>query len=319
MAYNNVLRIIYNMKLDAVFSGGGVKGIGFIGAICCMEDKGAKWQRLAGTSAGAIAASLIAVGYTGKEMKEILFNLNFLDFTSPRSLHYIPFIGKPAELFINKGFYSSEPVEALLNDLYKKKGKRTFKDISINGVSQLKVIASDVTNRKVLILPEDIKFYGIDPMELDIAKAVRMSMNVPFLFSPVILKYAGKEACIVDGGIMSNFPVWLFDVTGIPKWPTFGFKFKTPDKAPLSSKKNTLLHYTKNVAGAILDTYDDVYLNDKDSVRTIDIKTPNINSLDFKVSSKEKSELFKCGYDAADDFLSQWNFQEYVRKYRKGI
>jgi len=48
------------MKIDAVFEGGGVKAIGLVGAVAVTEEKGYQFENLAGTSAGAIVASLIA-------------------------------------------------------------------------------------------------------------------------------------------------------------------------------------------------------------------------------------------------------------------
>lgn len=56
------------MKADAVFKGGGIKGRGLIGAVCCLEEKGYEWHRCA--------------GYTGKELKDIMMNYdckNYLD------------------------------------------------------------------------------------------------------------------------------------------------------------------------------------------------------------------------------------------------
>jgi len=51
------------MNIDAVFSGGGVKAFAFIGALEAMEEKGLVIKRAAGTSAGAILASLVLAGY----------------------------------------------------------------------------------------------------------------------------------------------------------------------------------------------------------------------------------------------------------------
>ena len=76
----------------------------------------------------------------------------------------------------------------------------------------------------MLILPDDISRYGIDPMEFEIAKAVRMSISIPLYFKPIKFSYENGCSFIVDGGILSNFPIWIFDVEGIPRWPTFGLK-----------------------------------------------------------------------------------------------
>ena len=63
------------LKADGVFQGGGVKATAFTGAICRLEEEGMMWQRLAGTSAGAIIAAFLAVGYRGKEIKKIMYEL----------------------------------------------------------------------------------------------------------------------------------------------------------------------------------------------------------------------------------------------------
>ena len=84
----------------------------------------------------------------------------------------------------------------------------------------------------MLVLPGDAAQLGIDPDELEIATAVRMSMSIPVFFKPVTMD--GHE--IVDGGLLSNFPIWLFDTdTGItPSFPTFGLLLVAPAQtAPL--------------------------------------------------------------------------------------
>ena len=47
------------MKADLVLEGGGVKGIGLVGALSVLEQSGYTFERVAGTSAGAIVASLV--------------------------------------------------------------------------------------------------------------------------------------------------------------------------------------------------------------------------------------------------------------------
>ena len=64
------------MKLDGVFSGGGIKGIALIGAYEEIEKRGYQFERVAGASAGAIIAALIAAKYSSKEIYQILDELN---------------------------------------------------------------------------------------------------------------------------------------------------------------------------------------------------------------------------------------------------
>ena len=305
------------MKADIVCEGGGVKGIALLGAIYYLEEQGYTFERFAGTSAGAIVTSLLAVGYTGKDLKSMLLNLDFKDFYVKNKLNLLPFIGPTISLFKNKGLFSGNNIEEYLDNLYKAKGKTKFKDISINGVSPLKIIASDITNKRLLILPDDLVKYDIDPLEFSIAKAVRMSISIPFYFNPVILKNGKNSSFIVDGGLLSNFPIWLFDVENNPRWPTFGLKLiSNNDLKTVSPSKSNLITYSCDVIDTILTKDDEAFLNNKDSVRTIKIRTYDVGTVDFNISKDEYIKLINSGYNCAKNFLTKWNFKSYISRYR---
>ena len=305
------------MKADIVCEGGGVKGIALLGAIYYLEEQGYKFERFAGTSAGAIVTSLLAVGYSGKELKELLLNLNLKGFYDKNKLTLLPFIGPTISLFKNKGLFSGNNIESYLNDMYKTKGKTKFKDIAVNGVSPLKVIASDITNKQLLILPDDLSKYNIDPLEFEIAKAVRMSISIPFYFNPVILKNGKEESFIVDGGLLSNFPIWIFDVENNPRWPTFGLKLiSDDDMKKVSPNKSNLISFACDVVDTMLSKDDEAFLNNKDSIRTIKIRTYDVGTVDFDISKDEYLSLFNSGYNCAKTFLAKWNFTSYVSRYR---
>src|SRR5262245_13995736 len=59
-------------KFDAVFEGGGAKGIAFVGALQVLQERGHTLRRYIGTSAGAITAALLAAGYTTEEMMQAI-------------------------------------------------------------------------------------------------------------------------------------------------------------------------------------------------------------------------------------------------------
>lgn len=303
------------MKTYAVFQGGGVKAIGFVGAICKFEEFGYTWDKMAGTSAGAIIAALLAVGYSGKEIKNIMYKLDYNKFLDKNRLQSLPLAGKLLGIIIDKGLYSGHYIEIWISKLLEAKGKTKFKDVSVNGKSKLKIIASDITKKNILILPDDLVKYGIDPMEFDIAKAVRMSISIPFYFKPEKLKYGDGYSFIVDGGILSNFPVWIFDVTATPKYPTFGFKFEEPVKTYSKKEKNNFLCFLIDLVESIIDNYDETYLTDKDRVRTISIPTAGVKTTDFDIKRDKSLRLFNLGYESADKFLNEWNFKEYIRCY----
>ena len=89
--------------VDLVFEGGGVKGIGLGGAFQAIEEAGFKPNNVAGTSAGAITAALVAAGYTAAELKDIVFNMPFPRFKDSGGLARIPFFGGPINVLKDVG------------------------------------------------------------------------------------------------------------------------------------------------------------------------------------------------------------------------
>ncbi|MGO4271133.1 patatin-like phospholipase family protein, partial [Paenibacillus sp. TAF58] len=169
------------MKINGVFEGGGVKGIALAGGVSAAMEQGHVFNEVAGTSSGAIVAALLAAGYTGEDMKEMILRAPFRSFMQRSPIFNTKIIGPAARLFIKKGLYSGEALEDWVNQQLTAKGIRTFGDLRHN---QLRVIASDITQGKLLILPDDIAQYGIDPRKFSIAKAVRMSTSIPYFFDP---------------------------------------------------------------------------------------------------------------------------------------
>jgi len=303
------------MKADAIFEGGRVRGIGFVGAISCLEDRGYEFERLAGTSAGAVVAALLAAGYTGRELSMIT-DTDFGKFLDPDVIQSIPLLGAPLGLLWEKGLYQGEFMKEWMRGLLKKKGKTTFGDVMRGGESRLKIIASDITKKEIMILPDDLPEYGIDPMKFEIAEAVRMSAGIPLFFNPVVLKTGKCKSYIVDGGVLSNFPVWIFDVEGAPRWPTFGFKLADSSESNCSQGRTDLFSYLCDLFETMIDEDQTVFMRDKDSVRTILIPTLGIKATDFNLSPMNAFQLYQSGYASCQHFLKQWNFNDYIRKYR---
>lgn len=303
------------MKADAIFEGGGVRGIGFVGAVRCLEERGYEFPRVAGTSAGAVMAALLAAGYSGIEL-EMIADTDFSSFLDRDAFQAVPLLGRPLGLMLERGLYQGDRIEEWIHGLLKKKGKTKFCDVMQEGGSRLKIIASDITKKEIMILPDDLPKYGIDPMDFEIAKAVRMSVGIPLFFTPVVIRYGKCESYIVDGGVLSNFPVWIFDVEGTPRWPTFGFRLVDSSPVSCSAEKGGLLSYIFNILGAMIDEDQSVFMRDKDSVRTIVIPTPGVKATDFDLSPMDAFRLYQSGYESCQRFLKQWDLQGYIRKYR---
>ncbi|HEY8417976.1 MAG TPA: patatin-like phospholipase family protein [Limnochordales bacterium] len=312
-------------RADAVLQGGGVKVIGLVGALTVAEERGYRWVNVAGTSAGAMVAALLAAGYRARELARILDELDFSQFRDPGPLGRIPVAGPALSLLLTKGVYRGDALEEWVRERLAARGVTTFADLVIPGETderfrfKLQVIAADISRGRMLVLPQDIAQYGLNPEALDVARAVRMSASLPFFYRPVVARYGtdGRRTVsyIVDGGLLSNFPVWLFDVPGAPPWPTFGFMLVDPEygrpqpiRGPVSMAVALL--------STMLEAHDARYLEEADRVRTIRIPTCGVRTTDFDISTEKRRELFEAGRHAAREFFAGWNFPRYVEQYR---
>ncbi len=312
-------------KVDAVFEGGGVKGIGLFGAAAVTEEKGYVFENVAGTSAGAIVACLIAAGYKGTELKSIVQGLDYTKFKDPTLEQKIPLLGSLLSLVLNKSLYKGDYFENWLQNHLQQKNISTFGDLVIEEYKdnpqyryKLQVIASDISRGRMLVLPHDIVNYGINPDSLSVAKAVRMSMSIPFFFEPVILKDStGASNYIVDGGVLSNFPVWIFDDgTPNPPWPTLGYKLVDPNMDKPHNIQSPLSLF-KALFSTMMEAHDARYIEDKNFARSVPIPTVGVQTTEFDISLQKKVELYESGVSAAEKFFQMWNFETYKKQYRQ--
>lgn len=305
------------MKANAVFEGGGMRGLGIIGALTYFEKQGYIWDKTAGTSAGALIAALIAAGYTPSDMNYILMNMDFNKFLDRAGFQKFPLAGKILGIFKDKGIFSGDYLEKWLNNLLNEKGISRFKDVYKDGEFKLKVIASDVTRRRPIIFPDDLTQYGYDPMEFYIARAIRMSISIPFYFKPIEFKYKNTFSYVVDGGICCNFPINIFDEGSIPEIPTFGFKFETPNISYTCLGKTDALSFLFDIASTMGEEGSPVQFNEKDVERTVIIPTVGVDSTEFDIPKEKGLRLYKSGYNSAAEFLSKWDFNKYLIKFYK--
>lgn len=298
---------------NAVFEGGGVRGIGHVGAVCRMEQGGWQFGDLAGSSAGAIVASLLAAGYTGSELKKELETLDYMRFKGRDLPDRLGIVGKSVSLLFSLGIYNTDYLESWLSSLLGRKGIRSFSDVERFG-RKLYITASDLTEKRLLIFPEDLKYFTDEPKEFPISLAVRMSVSIPIFFEPVRLKdNSGRKHLIVDGGLLSNYPLWLFD-DGRKTFPAFGFQFIDEDgpcHCPVCKARPNLVDYLKAIISTSLDAIDRHSLSAGDYERTIRISAMagtgedrrKISAVDFNISREDSQSLFRNGWDAADRFL----------------
>lgn len=141
------------------------------------------------------------------------------------------------------------------------------------------------------------------------AEAVRVSAGYPYFFPPVTLRdrTSGKDGVLVDGGIASAFPVFLFDRPA-PRRPTWGFRLHAGMGAERPSQLEIGgLDWPIEMARGILDTAMNAF-DTRDVLgfgdRVVSIPTGDIETLDFSLSAEQRNFLYRSGYEAASAFFS---------------
>lgn len=301
------------MESDGVFSGGGIKGLAFAGALTATAEAGYdNWVNLAGTSAGAIVAMALATGYKADDVKRVL---SAEDFSKLADYGHFGPLSQAINLIKRKSIAKGEALHNWINDLLIQAPEPAtqFGELKRN----LKVIGTDLAHSRMVVFPDDVGLYqdaqgkAFVPSEFSIAEAVRISASFPFFFPPVGSLYdrqTGQQGMFCDGGVTSQLPVFLFDVPK-PARPTWGFNlfegfdvkhayaedisgFIWPDrmgKAVLKSSMNAL------------DFFEMAHFGD----RIIAIPTGDIPILDFALSPAQQSFLWQSGYDSAKAFFAK--------------
>jgi len=340
-------------RADAVFEGGGVKGIAFAGAIAAAErDADVKeWVNLAGTSAGSIVSALLVAGYDSAGLKKILADAKYPRFAD------CGFGGKWVggvynAVFRRRGLAPGSYFKEWLSEqlaaspLARELGKSelTFADVRrrdlpprselpeitdaqyARATYRLHVITSDVTSGRMAILPDDLPRYEDEhgtPLDKDtfpIVDAVRMSMSYPFLFAPVTLYQGGKPYYMVDGGLLSNFPIWMFDSPN-PKRPTWGFRLhggtSDHENLPYRNIPRPLwaVPLLKAMFSAATEAWDRELLAHVVSARTVSIPTHDVKTTNFNLTAAEADGLYEWGEASARAFFADEPQQTYLNSF----
>ena len=332
-------KAVQKLKADVVLEGGGVKGIGLVGALVALTNAGYRLNRISGTSAGAVVGALAAAGLTGDHLKEAALSLDYAKFRDPAPLDRIPLAGEGLALLEGSGIYQGDYAREWVRSKLAELGVHTFGDLKIDDDRlpperryKLVVTASDVTRGQLVRLPWDYRsVYGLDPDTMPVADAVRASMSIPFFFRPVSLTDASTKltSTLVDGGLLSNFPIDSLDRTDghKPGWPTFGVTV-LPNLPAGDDKVIPLLglplpgglRLLEQLIATALVGRDQSYLNQPwVSARTIRVDSTQVGVLDFGITAEQTQALYLRGYEAAEAFLSTWDWPAYVQRFRQGI
>lgn len=329
----------YHFK-NLVFEGGGVKGIGYVGALEELRKRKIDSQimRVGGTSAGAINATLFGLNFSQDEIKDVLWKLNFNNFLDDS----FGIIRDTARLLNDYGWYKGDFFRKWIGSIIKMKTgnpNSTFADIEMlkkkNGFRSMYFIGTNLSTRF-----SEVFSYEHTP-KICVADAVRISMSIPLLFAA---KKGFRGDIYVDGGVLNNYPVKLFDRESfvrskmhkrkteyydkvnkeIAKKPrkitkyyynreTLGFRLDSAQEIavfrdnaePIHHKIDSFFDYGMALVETILEGQSNSHLHSDDWQRTIYVDTLGIKSTDFDISDKMKKKLIESGRKGVQKYF-EW-------------
>jgi len=323
-------------RADLVLEGGGVKGVALVGAVTRLAEQGYAFPRVAGSSAGAVTAAVVAAlqraGEPVSRLREIADGIDYRKIPDSWLPGPLALLGQGLGLLTRQGLHPGRYLRDHLAGVLADLGVRTFGDLRIGGPAGLPadpgsalppahryglvVTASDLSEHRLLRLPWDYRLLGVDPDEQLVVDAVQASAAIPYFFQPARL--AGRV--LVDGGLLSNFPVALFDrEDGLaPRWPTFGIKLAARAGAtPTAHAAGDPLSFTVAVVETLVNAQDAAYVDGLCvQLRTTFVDTSDTSTIDFGISAERRAVLGQRGASAAQDFLDHWDEDAYRRRCR---
>lgn len=290
-----------NLEYFCILGGGGIRGCSYIGTLKAIEELNIKITGWAGSSIGAVVATLYSLGYTTDEINNVFEYIN-IDFF--KDLNFS--LGKDFALSKGEYFYEwiKDKIESKFYGESYVKGKMppvTFKDFKEN------LVIFSVNLRY-------LNFYEFSKMktpDAEIANAVRASVSMPGLYKPVM----DEKNCLVDGDLVKCTPLWRVSDT-IRNTESRILEFRLEDNETEKDVKNTAgyLNAVYNaISGFATDYIIDLY-KDKDKFDYIKINLPDISVVDFMISADKKNQMAKTGYDATKKY-----FREVYPKKRKAL
>ena len=268
-----------------VFGGGGVRGIAYIGVLKYIHQNNipVNIERIVSVSAGSIFGLTYAIGYTHSEMETIMNDLDMDSLQDP----------KVRDFFNGYGIDTGNNVMKWLAELMERKNfskTTTFGELFVKTGIRLTIVATNV-NR---YCAEGFDY--INSPHMNVLKAIRMSMAIPFVFKNE--KY--KDNIYVDGGIVMTYPIKWLNINELQG--TVGCKLSYFGENPNEVKediKDIRSYVYHIIACAVIQK--DQSMNEKQEYaeKTITIKTTGVSSVNFKLTTEQKRDLIHLGYITA--------------------
>ena len=287
------------MIRNLVFEGGGVKGIAYTGALQALDKVNPlkDVKAYAGTSAGAIMATLLACGCDSGRLQRVIAGTDFLQFQDDS----FGIIRDLWRVWRNYGWnrgavfvkWLQEQIQALTDN-----PEITFSGLKTKMGKDLYIIGTNLSDQKSEV------YCQLNTPDMPIWEAARISMSIPLFFEP----WRRAKSILADGGMTWNYPIDLFDGE---LSETIGFRVDSDREIaagkngwlPMAADINGLKDYCMATIGLMLDAANRSHLKERHVKRTIFIDGCGVSATNFSLSEEQKRRLIQSGYNAAKTWL----------------
>ena len=311
---------------NLVFEGAGIRGIAYSGVLSELEKRKLinDIENVGGTSAGAITALMVSLGYSSNEIFDIISETKFQKFNDGEYF----FIGGFSRLNSKYGWYKGEQFKKWLEKIIIAKtgsSEITFRELKQKGFKQLYITATCLNKQKLIV------FSAETYPKMKIKDAVRISMSIPLYFEAVFIDSIGQVHnnnnvggldVVVDGGIIGNFPIFIFDslsvdslnqTVRIPNNKTLGVKIDSDlqikndslSKELVPIPINNMNDYLEAFYVLILENLNRTPLIPADWERTISVSSVGISPRIKKLTAEQKKSLIESGQLSTKNYFNK--------------
>jgi NTE family protein len=278
-------------------------------------------RRVAGTSAGAIAALTVALGYNSSEIASIISETKPQKFNDGQFF----FIGGMIRMNRHYGWYRGKTFTRWIGEVIKNKtgdADITFKQLHEKGFRDLHITGTSLNRQELIVFSRN------NYPDMKVKDAVRVSISIPYYFVAVPIDSSGNilsrrsnhaTDIMVDGGFTGNFPIAIFDSISFENniknraanAHTLGFRIDNPDQIKRDTITQSLApvnidglkNYTQAFYNYIIENLNRTGLTLADWERTVSISSGNIGPKIRRLNDEEKNTLIRNGRDATHAFL----------------
>jgi NTE family protein len=325
---------------NLVFQGGGVKAFAYLGALPVLKGYNIlpQIERVAGSSAGGLLATLLSFRL---DVEKTIDLYKTVDYTMVAQAHedqeipaHLPKLLEKEVLRVRGGMeiaarflrryglyandYAHEWLMGTIAAHCDGNGRATFADFHAAGFRDVYIVVTNISTHSAEV------FSAESTPHVAVADAVIMSGSIPFFFEAPQFdgKQLGSGDFYTDGGVLSNYPLHIFDNPRFAKgnrhfenginWETIGCRLFTPaDCQPQNEPILNIIDYIENLFETMADIQEVSFESRLvDQLRTINISNCGVKTTDFNIqadlSDSRYAALVQSGQTATREYLEKY-------------